>query len=246
MGRRRPRIEPRRVIFVGTEGRSDRSFVQFLQHCCEEAGLRVHLRVEPGSGGGSVAVVRNAARSLKRRFGREDIGAKLVLLDRDRVTQDEQEGHDAQAEATEAHLEIIFQEPNLEGVLLRLHEGHETRPLWASDTKRALRKLWPDYDKSSLTAGSVAPAFRRLRRAARGRTRPAITAAPRNSGALRFFFTWAIARRPLSHDVIPLQRLTSPHGGCLCCPLDSGFRRNDEGGAGMTKGGTGMMTEKQE
>ena len=159
MGRRRPRVEPRRVIFVGTEGRSDRPFVKFLQHCCDEAGLHVHLRVEPGSGGGSVAVVRAAARSLKH-LGRKDIGAKLVLLDRDRVTQDEKEGHDAQAEAAEAHLEIIFQEPNLEGVLLRLHEGHEkSRRIHASHTERALRKLWPDYDKSSLTADRLRRRF---------------------------------------------------------------------------------------
>ena len=159
MGRRRALVEPRRVIFVGTEGRSDRSFVQFLQHCCDEARLHVHLHVEPGSGGGSVAVVRNAARSLKH-LGRKDIGAKLVLLDLDRVTQDEKEGHAAQAEAAKAHLEIIFQEPNLEGVLLRLYEGHEkSRRIPASRTERALRKLWPDYDKSSLTADRLRQRF---------------------------------------------------------------------------------------
>lgn len=158
MGRRRPRVEPRRVIFVGTEGRSDRPFVQFLQRCCDEAGRHVHVRVKPGSGGGSVAVVRAAACALKR-LGREDISAKLVLLDRDRVEQDEKEGHDAQAEAAKASLEIIFQEPNLEGVLLRLHEGHERRRIRASDTKRALEKLWRDYSKSSLTADRLSRRF---------------------------------------------------------------------------------------
>ena len=158
MGRGRPPVEPRRVIFIGTEGRSDRSFVRFLRHCCDEVGLHVHLRVEPGSGGGSVAVVRAAARSLKR-LARKDISAKLVLLDRDRVTQNEKEGHDAQAEASKAHLEIIFQKPNLEGVLLRLHEGHESRQVQASDTKRELQKLWRDYDKSSLTAEQLSQRF---------------------------------------------------------------------------------------
>ena len=158
MGSGRPPFEPRRVIFIGTEGRSDRSFVQLLRHCCDEAGLHVHVRVEPGSGGGSVAVVRAAARSLKR-FGREDISAKVVLLDRDRVTRNEKEGHDAQAEAAKAHLEIIFQKPNLEGVLLRLYEGHESRRVQASDTKRELQKLWRDYDKSSLTAEQLSQRF---------------------------------------------------------------------------------------
>ena len=82
-----------------------------------------------------------------------------MLLDRDRVTQDEKEGHDAQAEAAKAHLEIIFQEPNLEGVLLSLHEGRERQQTRAADTKRALRKLWPDYSKSSLTADRLSRRF---------------------------------------------------------------------------------------
>ena len=55
-----------------------------------------------------------------------------------------------------------------------------------------------------------------------------------------------MARRPLCHDVIPLQRLTSPHGGCLCCPLDSGFRRNDEGGDRNDDGEAGMTKRTQE
>lgn len=158
MGRRGPRIEPRRVIFIGTEGRSERAFVQFLQRCCDEAGLRVHLHVKSGSGGGSVAVIRDAARYLKR-LGREDIGAKLVLLDRDRVVQDEREGRDARAEASKSKLEIIFQDPNLEGVLLRLHKGRESRQIVASSAKIELRKMWPGYDKSSLTADRLRQRF---------------------------------------------------------------------------------------
>ena len=158
MGRRGPRIEPRRVIFIGTEGRSERAFVQFLQRCCDEAGLRMHLRVKSGSGGGSVAVIRDAALYLKR-LGREDIGAKLVLLDRDRVVQDEREGRDARAEASKAKLEIIFQDPNLEGVLLRLREGRESRQIVASSVKTALRKIWPQYNKSGLTADQLRQRF---------------------------------------------------------------------------------------
>ena len=162
MGRRGPRIEPRRVIFIGTEGRSERAFVQFLRHYCDEAGPRVHLRVKSGSGGGSVAVIRDAARYLKR-LGKEDIGAKLVLLDRDRVVQDER------AEASKSKLEIIFQDPNLEGVLLRLHEGRESRQIVTSSAKIELRKMWPGYDKSSLTADRLRQRFAAadVRRAAR-------------------------------------------------------------------------------
>lgn len=168
MGRRGPRIEPRQVIFIGTEGRSERAFVQFLQRCCEEAELRVHLPVKSGSGGGSVAVIRDAARYLKR-LGREDIGAELVLLDRDRIVQDEREGRDARAEASKAKLEIIFQDPNLEGVLLRLHKGQESRQIVAPSAKIELRKMWLGYDKSALTADRLRQRFSSadVRRAAR-------------------------------------------------------------------------------
>ena len=55
--RRRRSVEPRRVIFIGVEGESDRAFVQFLQRCCDGEGRRLHLRMKPGSGGDSVSVV---------------------------------------------------------------------------------------------------------------------------------------------------------------------------------------------
>ena len=158
MGRRGPRIEPRRVIFIGTEGRSERAFVRFLRRCCDEAGPHVHLHVKSGSGGGSVAVIRDAARYLKG-LDKEDIDAKLVLLDRDRIVQDEREGCDARAEASKSKLEIIFQDPNLEGVLLRLHEGRESRQIVASSVKTALRKIWPQYNKSGLTADRLRQRF---------------------------------------------------------------------------------------
>ena len=38
MPRRRP-VEPRRVIFIGVEGKNDQSFVRFLQFCCNGKGL---------------------------------------------------------------------------------------------------------------------------------------------------------------------------------------------------------------
>ena len=55
--RRRRSVEPRRVIFIGVEGESDRAFVQLLQRCCDREGRHLHLLVKPGSGGDSVSVV---------------------------------------------------------------------------------------------------------------------------------------------------------------------------------------------
>ncbi len=166
----RPRlVEPRRVIFIGVEGKSDRAFAQFLQFRCNGEGLHLHLNVTTGSGGDSVSVVQEADRRLKRHPGRRDISHRLVLLDWDRHAQDVKAGRDARAVASKAKLEIIFQKPNLEGLLLRLHQGHESREIAAGNSMAELRKVWPEYHKSLLTADQLNRCFTvsDLRRAAR-------------------------------------------------------------------------------
>ena len=168
MPRRRP-VEPRRVIFIGVEGKSDRAFARFLQFCCDGEGLHLHLNVKTGSGGDSVSVVRETALRLTRKFDRRDISHSLVLLDGDRHPQDVKAGRDAQVVASRSKLEIIFQNPNLEGLLLRLSQGHESREIAAGDSMVELRKVWPEYTKSSLTADQLKRRFTvsDLRRAAR-------------------------------------------------------------------------------
>ena len=168
MPRRRP-VEPRRVIFIGVEGKSDQSFTRFLQFCCDAKGLHLHLNVKTASGGDSVSVVREAVRHLKRQPGRQNIIHRLVLLDGDRYAQDVQAGRDPQTMASRAKLEIIFQDPNLEGLLLRLYQGHESREIAAGNSITELRKVWPEYSKSSLTAEQMKQRFTvsDLRRAAR-------------------------------------------------------------------------------
>ncbi len=156
---RRRLVEPRRVIFIGVEGKNDRAFAQFVQFCCDGEGLHLNLKVATGSGGDSVTVVKEAARHLTRHPSRRDISHSLVLLDRDRHAQDVQAGRDPQAVASEAKLEIIFQNPNLEGLLLRLHQGHERREIAAGDSMAELRKVWPKYRKSALTADQLKGRF---------------------------------------------------------------------------------------
>ena len=123
--------------------------MRFLQRLCDEAGLHVHLDVKPQDGGGSVAVIEQAGRWLERNRSRRDYRARLVLLDRDRIEAEPQEGVKAQAAATRYKLTIVFQTPNLEGLLVRLHKGHEQRKIRASDAASELRKIWPEYQKPS-------------------------------------------------------------------------------------------------
>ena len=147
-GRRRL-VQPRRSFFIAGEGQSERPFVRFLQHLCDEAGLHVHLDVRPQDGGGAVAVIEQAGRWLERNRSRQDYRARLVLLDRDRIEAEPQEGVKARAAAARYKLTIIFQDPNLEGLLVRLHEGQEERKIRASESASELQKLWPAYQKPS-------------------------------------------------------------------------------------------------
>ena len=145
-GRRRP-VRSRRSFFIASEGQSERAFLRFLQRLCDEARLHVHLDIKPQGGGGSVAIIEQAGRWLKRNRSRHEYQARLVLLDHDRIEAEPQEGIQARAVADRYKLEIVFQNPNLEGLLVRLHAGQEQRRTAASDSESELRKLWPAYQK---------------------------------------------------------------------------------------------------
>lgn len=150
---RRYKVKRRRVVFIGVEGRSDRAFARFLHRRCDEKDLHLHLIIEAGNGGDSVSIVEDAARNLKRHSGKKDIGDRLVLLDSDRIVEDRNAGRDVQNVASKEKLEIIFFQPNLEGLLLRLHRGYENRKI-TGNAMRELRKVWPEYTKK-LTADQL-------------------------------------------------------------------------------------------
>ena len=166
--RRRPSVKPRRVIFIGVEGKSDRAFARFLQRCCDGEDRHLHLDIKPGGGGDSVTVVEEAGRYLARHSAKRDIGDKLVLLDRDRIEADLKAGRDAQAATSRWNLKMLFQDPNLEGLLFRLHPGREQRRITAGDAMAELRKVWPEYRKPP-TADQLSRRFTLsdVRRAAR-------------------------------------------------------------------------------
>ena len=215
--RRRHAIEPRRVVFIGCEGESERAFARFLGNCCDAEGVRLHLHVKSMQGGDSLSVVEEAGRYLARRPGARDIDARLVLLDQDRMKDDRRAGRDAERAARKHGLQVIVQNPNLEGVLLRLHAGHEQRKVAAPAALAELRKVWPEYRKPP-PADSLVERFAPIRSVAGGPARqPVATAVGRSRSPV-------FARRdPLT--VVPTVRTRASASG------------------GMTTNDTGAETE---
>lgn len=145
-------VARRRVVFVGGEGPSERAFARFLQQCCTDAALNVHLRSWEGSGGDSLSVVRDMTRFLKRQQFAAEVATKLVLLDEDRIAEDNRNGRDARAFARQSGIGIVLQTPNLEGVLLRLHPNNEQRVVSAHEAERELKRVWPGYRKPPISS----------------------------------------------------------------------------------------------
>ncbi|MCY4431010.1 MAG: hypothetical protein OXC11_11550 [Rhodospirillales bacterium] len=70
-----------------------------------------------------------------------------MFLDSDRLAQDRAAGCDPETVAGRGDLQLVYLKQNLEGLLVRLHDGHESRFLGANEARRRLERLWPEYVK---------------------------------------------------------------------------------------------------
>ena len=63
---------------------------------------------------------------------------------------------------------MVWLRPNLEGLLVRLHKGQETREIQSARALAELQRMWPGYEKS-VSANALYGRFslNDLRRAAR-------------------------------------------------------------------------------
>ncbi len=90
----------------------------------------------------------------------------MILLDSDRLQADLRVGRDPRV--LEGIVPLVWLRPNLEGLLVRLHEGHEKRDIQPTEAYYELQQLWPGYEKS-VSANALYGRFglNNLRRAAR-------------------------------------------------------------------------------
>lgn len=139
MGKRA--IRPiRRRVFAGCEGKGEVGLLRWLGRLCDGAGCAWAFDPHDLAGGDPRAMLDDAVRRRDRGQVNGAYAHALLLLDADRIDDPE----DIRRLAARARLTLILQRPKLEGVLLRLHAGHERRFPSAEDTNRHLLRVWPD------------------------------------------------------------------------------------------------------
>lgn len=145
----------RRLFFAGCEGDSERAYVQLLNNLAEQRGLHIAIRAEPlNPGAGDPYAIM--ARAVERLAHRRKQGALFqhvaVFLDSDTSALSPERTRGAEALAAFSKIQLIWQRPNHEAVLLRHLDGClELRPD-AARSLAELKKRWPEYDKSGISA----------------------------------------------------------------------------------------------
>lgn len=150
MRRSHLQIRPRRRVFLGCEGESERGFGGALQWFLDESGPHVYLdlvTLEPG--GDPLALVDRAKCRIEERQRKHgSYERRAVLLDADRLGQKPDRDAQIQGLARSAKMTLIWQHPCHEALLLRHLIGcGQLRPQSCADAFTALRRRWPDYKK---------------------------------------------------------------------------------------------------
>lgn len=140
-------IPQRTRFFVGGEGESEFSYALFLQRLADQAGLRIFIDRAIGGGGDPLATVEEVVVDLRRKLRKGAYRNRFVLLDEDKIGHYPDRDRQMRALASQWRLDLIFQRFDHEAVLLRHHQGRQTRRPPAGQSDGQLKRAWPDYRK---------------------------------------------------------------------------------------------------
>ena len=141
-------IQQRKRIFIAGEGEGEQSFVKWLQRLSDQNGLHVHLDCQPLGGGGYKTMLEKTVHECKRK-GRSSAKSFILLVDSDRAER----GDDGwsllqlKQEASKHKINVCVQNPNQEGLLVRMMPGNESLQPNIAKVQKQLRSIWPDYQK---------------------------------------------------------------------------------------------------
>jgi hypothetical protein len=152
MRRRRQVIPQRRRVYLGCEGESERGYGARVSRLLENRRRDVHLHVDllrPG-GGDPLALVELARRRIAEgeRKSESLYVHRAVLMDADRLGQSPQRDVQMFLIAQNGNIQIIWQRPCHEALLLRHLPGcQQLQPPTPAQALTELRQHWPDYAK---------------------------------------------------------------------------------------------------
>lgn len=151
MKKRLTHIQQRTPVFLGCEGESEQAYGQVLNDLIRSKNIPIHIEVvnlSPGAGDPQSRISRATKEIVRRSPRRGNFELKVVLLDLDQVQHFPQRRLDAERAAADAEINIVWQEPCHEGLLLRHLAGCATlRPPSNSAALQALIGQWQDYRK---------------------------------------------------------------------------------------------------
>jgi hypothetical protein len=141
-------IKQRTRFFVAVEGESEQSFIKWLQILSAEVNLHIHLDSVVLGGGGYKTMLQSAVAMHKRRCRTTGKYRDCFLVvDTDRAGQGDWSVDKLRQEAAEHRLTVFAQNPNHEGLLLRMIPGMERQNPDATSTATKLKNHWPTYLK---------------------------------------------------------------------------------------------------
>jgi len=152
MRRRRPVIPQRRRVYLGCEGESERSYGALISRLLENRRHDMHLHLDllrPG-GGDPLALIELAQKraAAGERKSESPYVRRAVLMDADRLGQSPPRDAQMLLIAQAAHIQIIWQRPCHEALLLRHLEGcQHLRPPTPMQALADLRQHWREYVK---------------------------------------------------------------------------------------------------
>ena len=151
MSRARQIRKPRRRIFLGCEGASERAYGQVIYDLANEASLSIHIDVvplNPGAGDPLARIKKSIQIITKKMRDGIPFEQQFVLMDRDQANRDPVGAMSAERLANEHEILIIWQRPCHEALLLRhLPQCERLMPTTSVDAKRGLLRSWPNYQK---------------------------------------------------------------------------------------------------
>ena len=147
---RRAKIRPKKPVYLGCEGKSEVAYGQLINDLLDTCGLAFFIRTDGLSPAGDplTRVERAVQRIIELERNRGTFYLKAILMDSDQTAHNPERGLWAKQLARQKNINLIWQKPCHEALLLRHMPSCSTlKPPTCPNAKRDLKAKWPEYDK---------------------------------------------------------------------------------------------------